>query len=522
MKVEHINRDLIYFGTGFTLLIICFLSITTIFVTNDYSLNLPVNNFFGIVSWIVTSFLGIAGILFLRNIDRKQIDLAKLFLILVIPLGILTCIVRPLGRVPDEDFHARKAMAISQGNFFSHANENGEATEFFNAKLNELVTRSSENYEEALSRLTAPKTKDMVELSYTTMALYAPICHLPQAFGMFITRIFGASIPIQCYAARLVNFSLAVFLIYEAIKLIPFKKIVVLFISLLPLTLQEIVSMSTDALIISMSIFYISYILYLKYDENKKEINKKDIIILTISSIVISLCKIVYIPLCLLMFVLPKEKFETLKNKNIVIVSILAVSVILNLIWLGYCSRFLIEFNSGVNSSSQVKYILTHPISYLFIFFRTINTYNQSLIVGLCGEGLGVYDVQASVIFIYPCIILATMLFLCSNKNEDIQIHLSTKLMSLFVFIIITVLIYTSLYVQWTTLESPIIHGVQSRYFLPILLLMSIVLNNKKIVFNEKLSNRYVLLFMLFLNLNVVAVIFFTYIKGVGIGVGIE
>lgn len=280
--------------------------------------------------------------------------------------------------------------------------------------------------------------------------------------------------------------------------------------------------MSTDALIIAMSIFYIAYILYLKYDENKKEIGKKEISILAISSIIVSLCKIVYLPLCLLLFVLPKEKFKSSKVQKGTVFGILAISVILNLVWLMYCSRFLIEFNPGVNSGEQVKYMLTHPISYLMILFRTINASAQSLIVGLCGEGLGVYDVQAAVIFICPCILIFAMLFIVGDKNENVKIDLFTRLMFLAVFALIVLLIYTSLYVQWTSLQKPMIKGVQARYFIPIILQMAVVLNNKKIIFNEKLSNRYVLLFMLFLNLNVIAVTFFTYIKGVGIGVGIE
>lgn len=179
---NNTNDNKKYFFTGITLLVICLLNITTIFVTNDYSLQLPFATLFGTVSWLVTIILGIVGIIVFKNVDKKQINLEKVFLILVIPIGILNCIVRPLGRVPDETYHARKAMAISQGNFFSsHVNEEGRATEFLNAKLNELVTNSSENYDEALSRLTMSETEDTVELEYTTMALYAPICHLPQA-----------------------------------------------------------------------------------------------------------------------------------------------------------------------------------------------------------------------------------------------------------------------------------------------------------------------------------------------------
>lgn len=81
-----IKNDGMYLLTGTVLLTVCLLFITTIFVTNDYSLNLPFVNLFGTVSWIVTIIVGIAGIAIFRNVDRKQIDLAKIFLILVIPL----------------------------------------------------------------------------------------------------------------------------------------------------------------------------------------------------------------------------------------------------------------------------------------------------------------------------------------------------------------------------------------------------------------------------------------------------
>lgn len=511
---RFIQRDGIYLGIGLILLIISLLLITTTFYEGDYTLQLPFKTLFGSVSWIVTIVFGMAGIEILRKIDRKQIDFAKIYLILVIPLGILYCIVSPLGRVPDEEFHSRKAMAISQGNFFSHANEKGDATDFLNAKLNEVVTRSADSYEEAINRMITPETEDMVELGYTTMALYAPICHLPQAIGMFVTRLFGATIPVQCYAARLANLIVSIVLIYTAIKLMPLKKHLLLFLALLPITLQEISSMAADALTIAMSMFYISYILYLKYDPNKKKIDKKDIVILAISSIIVSLCKIVYLPLCLLLFVLPKEKFETSKKRWFTMCSIFAFSVLINLVWLMYCSRFLVVFNYGVNTPEQIKYILTHPISYGLIMFRSINIFYEMVIVGLCGESLGLFDVQASVLFIIPCILLYAMLFIVKDKEEKIKIKLSTKMIFLFIFVIIVVLIYTSLYVQWTSLKNPMIYGIQPRYFLPIILLTAIILDNHKIIYNQPLSKRYIVLFMLFFNLQTITVLFFSYLNG--------
>lgn len=509
-----VQKDGIYLLMGVILLVISLLLITTTFYEGDYTLQLPAKTLFGTVAWSVTILLGITGIVFLKNTDRKKVDLAKLFLILSIPLGLLYSLVTPLGRVPDEEFHARKAMAIAQGNFFSHPNANGDATDFMNAKLNEIVTRSADSYEEAMDRMFTPETEDMVELGYTTMALYAPICHLPQAFGMFVTKALGATVPVQCYAARLANFAVAVCLIYQAIQFMPFKKHLLLFLALLPITFQEIASMAADGLTIAISMFYISYLLYLKYDASKKEIRGKEIAILAISSMVVSLCKIVYLPLCFLLFVLPKEKFKTTKNKKIATISIVTFSVLINLIWLIYCTRFLVTFNYGVDTPAQIKYVLTHPMSYLLILFRSINIFFEMVIVGLCGESLGLFDVQASVLFIMPCLLLFAMLFLVKEKDEKVKINWITRGIFLLIFVAIVMLIYASLYVQWTSLKNPMIYGIQPRYFLPIMLLMAIVVDNHKIVYQQPLSRRYLALFMLFFNLNVLAVAFFSYLNG--------
>lgn len=511
---ELIKRDGIYFGFSIFLLIVTLLIVTVTFNGEDYTLQLPTaDNLFSLISYITICILGLSGIFVFRNIDRNQIALQKVYLMIVIPLGILYCLANPLGKVPDEYQHARKSMAISNGIFFSNSDKNGNPYDKFNSKLNELVTKETSTYEEAINRIMINETDEEIYLVYS-MATYAPICHMPQAFGMFITRLLGGGISVQCYAARIVNMGIAIFLIYQAIKFIPFKKSIVLFLGLLPITITEFASMSSDALTISSCIFFISYILFLKYDDNKTEINLKDILILVISSVIVSLCKIVYVPLCLLLLLLPEKKFSTKKVKNITICGTILGAILLNIIWLIYASSFLTEVNPGVNSSGQVRYILTHPISYILILFRTIQVYFQTFILSLCGEGLGHYNLQASVLYVFPCLVVFAILFLVKDDKERKNFDLVTKLVFFIIFAIIVVLIYTSLYVAWTACEKPIILGVQARYFLPVLLLTAIVLDNDKIIFNCKLSNRYLLIFLLFFNLNVLSCTLYTYLYG--------
>lgn len=510
---EFIKNNKLYTIFFLILMIINLLISTTTYQYTDFSLQLPLKTLYGTISYgIVISFGIIFYIIFSKKIYNK-IKLEKLYLMVAIPIGILYCIANPLGKVPDENYQARKAMAIAQGNIFSTVDENGNAIESENAKVPQLVDKKVMSYKEAIERINIEETDEKIDVTYNTMALYSPICHLPQALGIIIAKIFNANLVIQFYVGRIVNLLFATMLMYFAIKLIPFKKIIVVFLGLLPITMNEFASLSADAITISMCILYIAYILYLKY-QKIDSYSKKQIIILGVLTILVALVKIVYVPLVLLLFLLPKERFKD--NKNIIVISFIASAVILNLIWLAYCSRFLVEFNPGVNSAEQVKYVLTHPFTYMLIICRTIVVYLQNFIVCLNGEGLGHYNAQASVLYVFSSIALFIFLFFVKDKEEYDEIHIDTKTKVIIsiIFLLIVVLIYSSLYVQWNIVSNQIIEGVQGRYFLPVLLLTSLIFDNNYLNVREKINKRYIFVFMLFFNLNALANICFTYLSG--------
>lgn len=518
----HKLKDYIKKDWKFILLIIAFMVVNFAIVTLNYgseSVGVHINGIFKtlystlsfIIIFVVGGFLAFK----VRKADRDDVKLEKLFLWVAIPIGLIMCFNTPLGKTPDEDDHCKKAMAISQGNFFSVADEEGNAVEMINAKVHELVTRTVDNYEDAWRRVSAPETDAMIPLKYNTMALYAPICHAPQALGIFITRLFGAGISVQCYAGRLFNFALGLTLLYNAIRLMPVKKYLMTYLALMPVAFNVLPSLSSDVLTLSMSFFYIAYILHLKYNDDVKEISRKDKIGLVISSIVISLCKIVYIPLCMLLFIIPKEKYGSLKKKNLFTIILIVVAIIINLIWLGYCSRFLIQFNFGVNSGEQVKFILTHPIEYIIILARTMNFNFNTYYAGLSGDQLGTYSVKAAEVYIFISIVLSSLLFISNNEEDKrIKFDVLTKCIAGVIFLAIVLLIFTSLYVQWTPVKHPLIIGVQARYFFPVLLLTAIIFDNDLIVIKKKI-NRFLLTFLIFMNINVATATIYTYYFGV-------
>ncbi len=512
---EFFKNNKIYTILFFSLLIINLLISTTTYEYTEFSLQLPFKTLYGTISWGILILFGIIYYFIFREKTHKKIKLETLYIIVAIPIGILYCLVNPLGRVPDEVYHARKALAISQGNIFSHADENGKATEIVDSKIPVIVNKSTNSYKEAIEHI-HEETGEPVEVEYNTMALYSPICHAPQAIGICLMKLLTNNVVLQFYAGRIVNMIFSIILVYFAIKLIPFKKIIVVFLGLLPITLNEFASLSADAITISMCILYISYVLYLKYG-NIKEYSKKELILLFVLTTLIALIKIVYVPLALLLFLLPKEKFKSSKNRNYIIVTTIIIAILLNLIWLIYCSRFLIEFNPGVNSAEQIKYVLKHPITYMLIIFRTNVVYFHNFVVSLNGEGLGHYNAQASVLYVFPSIILFAFLFFVKDKEEEnnkIHIDIKTRIITSIIFVSIIALIYSSIYIQWNIVSKQIIEGVQGRYFLPVLLLTSIIFDNDYLTVKKKISERYIFVFMLFFNLSALANICFTYLSG--------
>ena len=61
---------------------------------------------------------------------------------------------------------------------------------------------------------------------------------------------------------------------------------------------------------------------------------------------------------------------------------------------------------------------------------------------------------------------------------------------SIFTIIVICVigLIFTSLYIQWSSPGNPTISGIQGRYFLPILPLVLLLISNLKLKISQKIN----------------------------------
>ena len=431
----------------------------------------------------------------LINNHIKKIENKYLFLVIL--LGLLFMIGLPINAVPDEGAHVYRAYEISEGHLTSHIYKNKIVGRKLPKSFDKIL--SVKKYKDIFKALDVTSKTKRVETLFDTSALYSFVCYIPQVLGIVISRIFTQSVMIQLYFGRLFNFIIFTLLMYFSIKVIPTKKNVLFLIGLLPITIQEAISLSPDALTIASSIALISYVLHLR-EEKEKLLTKKQYINLAILCIIISQCKIVYVPLVLLLFILPNKKFKTKKHKYLSLLAITAVVIVLNLFWLNIASAYL-EVSKGGKSSQQVMFILHNIFKYILICMNTINETINVCLYQLFGKHLAWFNIIVPDIYIILNIIFFAILSISDTEDKKFNIDKITRYIMIFLFISVVGLVLTSLYVQWTPYKEEVIGGIQGRYFIPIIMLVPFIIFNKKLKINKIIDYKYINLFIILQNI---------------------
>lgn len=468
-----------------------------------------------IVILIISILLELGIAMFLFKTDKKSIKIENQFLIISLITGILYMMVIPIGLVPDEKNHFLRAYEISEGHIISDKNKDGIGGRVLPIETSNAITDTTEyTYNDLIEHAKVKKSDVQEFITFGNTSLYSFICYIPQTIGILTAKILNLSIIESSYLGRIFNFAVWISLMYFSIKYIPCYKKLIAFISLLPITLQEAISLSPDALTIAVAIALVSFVLYM-IKTKKGKMTKIELAIMSVLAIIMSLCKIVYLPLCLLLYLIPYERFQSKKDKYIKL-GLLSFSVIaINIIWLIIASQYLVEFRPGVNSAEQVMGILSNPFKYIQIIANTIIQKSDFYIFSMLGKNLECFNIDLP--YFYFLITFILLVYILQKEVQDYTLNkISTKYGAIFVLVCTILLIFTSLYVQWTKVGDLIIDGVQGRYFIPILPLLPIALSKigikKSIKKIDNDINKYILFFLTIQNIYALFVIFYTHI----------
>lgn len=437
---------------------------------------------------------------------KKDLKIETIFLMITPFVCLFFLITMPTFKNHDEYYHWVKAYEVSTGKLMTPVKDGIQGSRM-PISVNSVCPK---DWTKMTYREVAEKLKDSIPLEKEnqgivdtqTAAVYFGIPYIPQAVGIAIARIFTDNTYLITYVGRLTNMIAAMVLLYFAIKIMPFGKKLLLIPTMIPIVIEGFSSLSPDAMTISMSFLYIAYILQLTFGK-KEKIEIKEKFILLVMSIIVALCKIVYLPLVGLILIIPKEKFKNKNNKSKLIdfCMIAGIAVIVNLIWLKIASGYLSNFREG-DSKIQVLLALQNPIQYLQTVLYTINLSGNEYLMTLFGAKLD-WGQFVQLYSIVPYSLLAIYLF-TTVIEEEIKNKFKTYQLVWIALVVLAIiaLVFTSLYVQWSTIGNESIAGVQGRYFLPILPLIMLLIGSTlkiKSSYKKENINKFVAIYILVL-----------------------
>lgn len=454
-------------------------------------------------------FLGAATVVF--TIKKTQ-KMHIIFLVLTTVLGILYFVAVPLGQVADETVHFCRIFEISEGCFFTPVTDNQIGNE-----LPKYIIQKYPDYDAIIELFQTARLDDASRkfLAFPTAALYLPLVYIPQAIGTFLFRLFTDNAAVVLYGARLFNFLTGTAIFYFAIKLIPYGKIVVVTIALLPMVMHQSISASADVLTNALAAFSVAYALYLA--QGTAPLKKRQLVLLASVLLLLSMCKIVYFLFTLLVIILSNSRFGSKKAAIAYKICIPTAAVLLNVIWFLYTTRYFCGTKADVDIMGQISFVLTHPLQYVNVLVRTIADSTQRYLETMTGSYLGWLDVPCNYLgFGLAFLVLVTVLLGYSQNRYSNK----AKTTIFFVFAGTVLLIFSALYAQWTPVGNDVVKGVQGRYFIPLLLPLSCFIpqiapnQEGDAVFCYENSGRYmVYLLMLFSNYITVVNVFTHFLK---------
>ena len=452
------------------------------------------------LSYITFPLLLISSIIVIRNavITYYSGDYEDLFLALAIPIGTLFFLTIVPGMVPDEPFHYNIAYQMSKGNFLLNK-----------YKVYELKPDIA-NYIEIKESIVNSIPIGLVHKDgLYRVGGYSQLLYLPAAFGMAVAHIFNVSELFAIYAGSYCNFLVFLVLGYYLIKYIPFGKLLAIVYLLTPMNLQQVTSVSCDALINMTCLLFIAYVLNLKY--SKEDLELKNGIILGILALFVVNSKFAYFPLLLILLLL-KDKIKN-KKYNLKVVIPLVVFLVVSAICYVYVSQINTAYTIGANVSgksnivggnySKIGYLLLQPLNIVYLGFNTLITHFDFYITSFVGRRLGWLDVYIPEILIHSYLILL-VLSCFVEKSKNVLNNKEKKLMVL-IWTINTLVIMSGLYLGHGNVRNLRVDGVQGRYFIPISLLLFLCLYSNKQPIKWKHAKLFIVLTLAIIDVLVVS-----------------
>lgn len=447
------------------------------------------------VSFII--FILIFFLIFIKKAKPEYVSFAAVFLLSVIYMFVITP-----ASPPDEPYHVHNSYKLSNIMTFSWDNIDEGDVKTLDRSSWRGHRNSPVGYINIMDNLFQQNKADSEIFAMGSTNNVYLLQYVPQAVGVTIGRLLNLNATAIFYLGRFGNILFFGIIVFFAVKTIPRYKYLLTLISILPMSLHQAASYSYDAYINGMCLLILAYIIKLIFVNEK--IKKKEYIILFILFAVLAPAKYLYTVFAVFLFIIPKERYNSNKDYWIKTLSIATTAVIVMLLSYVYVMKTTEPSSFWIEGASKytMSFVINQPLTTANIFIRTIvNTWSWYLNTCI-GSSLSGLTMNISGWIINAFIVLLA-LNIFSHENNCDAVPFKVRIICLITSFAIFFGVMFSMFIGWTPDNSNIILGVQGRYYLPIVLPLTIACGNKILVYKRNIEKA-VLITAVFLNVCII------------------
>ena len=433
---------------------------------------------------------------------KVRIECCALFAVLF--LGSMYMVVLPPLSAPDEIAHFASAYAISnqmlgmektdEYGFVLMRKEdeflqNVEMVSGDEARTSLGRTLTEDTWQKIADRaaplFVSAEQKEMIS-SVSGQNHTTPVSYLAPAIGITLGRLLGVNCIVLAFLGRFTNLLFYAAMVYGAVKVLPFGKMVLLGVSVLPMALHLAASYSYDTFLMGMCFFFGSYCLHLAYA--KPEVSWKDILLLAVLAAAFGPCKMVYAVMMGFALLIPVKKFGDWKKWTVSAAAVLAAfGAAMILVNRATITNYAVSTDTYVEWAGETTYsfswILHNPMGFARVMYDSLVHLGDEWTLQLFGSMLGNLDPVLSVPFAVV-LGMAVCLVLLSLRNAGEALYMKgwQKFWICLLAFGCLLGLMGAMLIAWTPLSSPVVEGVQGRYLLPVIPFVFLCLKNDKVV----------------------------------------
>lgn len=449
---------------------------------------------FGQYVMLFQTFMLPAVLLGLFGVYIWKLDTWKLYLMIGTLLGIGVMMMIPIGGVPDEMVHAAAAYRVS--NTLLGVKEQATGIVMRADDAQNLLSDLGRNmysdvaaYGDYVKALLTPlQDGSLVHIEYTVLDM--PVFYFVPALGITLGRVLGLGTYVTLLFGRILNFAMYMSLTTYAMKKIPFGKLAMFVLLLMPIELQQGMSYSYDVLVNATSLIAIAFTVKILLSKEQQLLSVKELVVLGITTIVLFISKgKAYFLISLLpwfCFLWKKHPLQPKTVKRIVfgIFVFLLVFTVGVIVW-NYtgAANYSYSLNTLTYQGSlpvplegySLGYFIAHPFELVSIYKNTIFFFASYYYGTFVGCQLAWLDIEMpdAVILMYTLLLVFASI---KRTNDDTRISRRAKIVFFAVSALTFCFILGGMLIGWTPVTSGLIVGVQGRYMFPFALLVLLLL----------------------------------------------